>query len=499
MSGLFYGLEIARSALTVSQKAINLTGHNISNANTEGYTRQRLIVQSIEPASANVRLSPIAKGMTGGGAEISKVEQIRSDYLDRQYRNQSSKMGYWQTRSEELEYIETVINELSEDSSISTAMADFFNSLSDLSIDPVSKEIRATVQQNALKMTETFNHYYDQLVELQNSYNQSMKLTVDEINNLVTNIAKYNEQIYAYELSGNAANEMRDRRNLMIDQLSELVNITATESADGKMIVSCEGTDLVNHTTATLLEARPELTGEVSGEPGYYEIYVGSTSTVFNYSSGKLQALKDLRDSTSVDNLGIPRILQSLNTLAQSIAEQFNAIHSTGYTMPTSTTTSQTGINLFKVPAGGYGDITAGNFSLSADVLDNVFNIAASSQVIDLSAASTNEGNNVIALAMVTLASSTNVPTVSNFENYLKSTVVEVGIKSSSCKASLESQQSVVGNLNDRRQSISGVSMDEEMVNLVSYQHSYSAAARVLTAIDEALEVLINRTGRVGL
>ena len=499
MSGLFYGLEIARTALTVSQKAINLTGHNISNANTEGYTRQRLIVNAIEPASANARLSPITKGAIGGGVEVSLVEQIRSDYLDRQFRNQNAKLGYWQTRADELEYIETTVNELSEDSSISTAMADFFNSLSDLSADPVSEEIRTTVRQNALKMTETFNQYYDQLVELQNSYNDSMKLTVDKINDLVSNIASYNEQIYAYELSGEKANELRDSRNLMIDQLSQLVNIKATETTDGKMVISCEGTDLVNHTTPTLLDARPELTGEVSGEPGYYQIYVGSSTTVFNYSSGKLKALKDLRDSTSVDNMGIPRILQNLNSLAQSIAEQFNAVHSAGYTMPTSSTASQTGVNLFEVPAGGYDDITAGNFALSAEVMNSVFNIAASSKLIDLSAASTNEGNNETALAMVTLSSSTSVPGIGNFEGYLKSTVVEVGVESSTSAKTASSQQTIMANLSDRKQSMSGVSLDEEMIQLVSYQHSYSAAARVLTAIDDALEVLINRTGRVGL
>jgi flagellar hook-associated protein 1 FlgK len=174
MSGLFYGLEIARTALTVSQKAINLSGQNIANANTEGYTRQRLVVDSIEPASTDVHLASISKGNVGGGATVTLVDQIRNDYLDRQFRNQNTKLGYWQTKADEMEYIETVVNELSEDTSISSAMADFFNSLSDLSENPSSKEIRTSVQQNALKMTETFNQYYEQLVELQNLYNDQM-------------------------------------------------------------------------------------------------------------------------------------------------------------------------------------------------------------------------------------------------------------------------------------------------------------------------------------
>ncbi len=498
MSGLFYGLQIAKTALAVSQKAISLSGHNISNANTQGYTRQRIIVEAIDPSYPHARIAQVNKGAIGGGVAVTMIDQIRSDYLDRQFRNQNTKLGYWQTRADELEYIETVINELS-GSSISKAMADFFDSLSDLSADPSSKEIRTTVQQNALKMTETFNRYYDQLVDLQNLYNDSMKLTVDEINDLLNGISSFNKQIFAYELSGEKANDLRDKRNLLIDQLSGLINITCTEASNGQLVVSCDGVDLVNHTTVTLLEARPELTGEVSGEPGYYEIYLGSPGTVFSFSGGKLQALKELRDSNAVDKIGIPRILQSLNTLARSIAEQFNAIHSTGYTMPYGGNASQTGINLFDVPSGDYSLITAGNFTLSAAVLDNVFNIAASNTLIDLSAANTQAGNNIIALAMVTLSASKGLPGVDNFENFLKSTVVEVGIESATSRKNAASQQTIMDNITERKQSISGVSLDEEMIQLVAYQHSYSAAARVLTAIDEALDVLINRTGRVGL
>jgi flagellar hook-associated protein 1 FlgK len=509
MGGLFYGLEIARSALTVSQKAINLSGHNIANANTEGYTRQRLIINSIEPASVDVRLSSVSKGKVGGGATVALVEQIRNDYLDRQFRNQNTRLGYWQVKADEMEYIETVVNELSEDTSISSALADFFNSLSDLAEkDPSSKEIRTSVQQNALKMTETFNQYYEQLVELQNLYNDKMSGTVAKINTLLTNIADNNRQVFAYELSGDKANELRDSRNLMIDQLAELIDISVTETEDGKIIITCGEEELVNHLTVTTLDVRPELAGEVSGEPGFYEIYLGSSSTVLPYSGGQLKAYQDLRDGNSADTLGIPRIMSNLNTLAQSIAQQFNAIHRTGYTMPNGEEKSKQDVYLFAVPKAvdgsgneyeDYSAITAGNFTLSAEVLASVFNIAASDQPIDFSAGNTQEGNNKIALAMVTLASSTGLPTVGGFEEYLKSTMVEVGIESASCMSKAESQQTIVENVHDRRQSISGVSLDEEMVQLVSSQHAYSAAARMLTAVDQALDVLINRTGRVGL
>jgi len=501
MSSLFYGLEIARTGLTVSQKAINLSGHNIANANTEGYTRQRLVINSIQPASVNVRLSSISRGAVGGGATVGLVDQIRNDYLDRQFRNQNTRMGYWQVKADEMEYIEMVVNELSEDTSISSALADFFQSLSDLAEnDPSSKEIRTSVQQNALKLTETFNQYYEQLVELQSLYNDKMAGTVARINTLLTNIADNNRQIFAYELSGEKANELRDTRNLMIDELSALIDITVTESEKGDIIIKCGDEELVNHLNVTMLEAQP-------GPDGFYKIFLNGSTEELGFSGGELKAYQDLRDGNSTDNLGIPRIIENLNTLARSIAQQFNAIHSTGYTMPNGGE-SRDGVNLFAVPKAvdefgeeyeDYSAITAGNFTLSAEVLESVFNIAASDQQINYSAGNTQEGNNRIALAMVTLASSTGLPVVGGFEEFLKSAMVEVGTESALCKNKAESQQTIVENVQDRRQSTSGVSLDEEMVQLISSQHAYSAAARMMTAVDEALDVLINRTGRVGL
>ena len=503
MSSLFYGLEIARTGLTVSQKAINLSGHNIANANTEGYTRQRLVISSIQPASVNVRLSSISKGSVGGGATVSLVDQIRNDYLDRQFRNQNTRLGYWQVKADEMEYIEMVVNELSEDTSISSALADFFQSLSDLAEnDPSSKEIRTAVQQNALKMTEAFNQYYEQLVELQNLYNDKMAGTVARINTLLTNIADNNRQIFAYELSGEKANELRDTRNLMIDELSKLIDISVTESEKGEIVIKCGDTVLVNHLSVTTLEAQSD-----PDYNGFYKIYPSGSTEELKFSGGELKAYQELRDGDSADNMGIPRIIENLNTLARSIAQEFNKIHREGYTMPIGGE-SRNGVNLFAVPTvvdesgneqEDYSAITAGNFTLSAEVLESVFNIAASDQKIDFSAGNTQQGNNRIALAMVTLASKTGLPVVGNFEEFLKSTMVEVGTESASCKSKAESQQTIVENVQDRRQSISGVSLDEEMVQLISSQHAYSAAARMMTAVDEALDVLINRTGRVGL
>jgi flagellar hook-associated protein 1 FlgK len=496
MSGIFYGLEIARRGLTVSQQAISLTGNNISNVSTEGYTRQRLVVESIYPNT----VSRFANGVTvGGGAEVTSITQVRSAYIDSQLRSEYASLGQWGTRSEELQFIESVLNETSESGSINAALADFFDSISELTTNPDNQEIRTNLQQNGMKLCETLNYYYNQLVDLQNSYNDAMSATVDTVNDLLTSIASYNEKIYAYELGGQQACGLRDSRNVLLDQLSQLIDISYSEDSSGKLTISSGGSTLVNHKDVTLLNAVADQTGAVSGETGYYSIYLDGTTTELAFTSGKLQAYKDLRDGDSTDNIGIPYLLNSLNTLAQSLAQEFNAVHETGYTIPYGTGTSKTGVDLFEVPPGGYSDITAGNISLSDEVMENVYNIAASGAKVDLSASDTQEGNNEVALALFALTSSDSLSTVGSFENYLKSFVVQVGISSASAQETAGSQTAIVENLETRKESISGVSIDEEMINLVSYQYAYSAASRVLTAIDEALDRLINGTGKVGL
>lgn len=493
----FYGLEIAKSALTISQRAITLTGQNIANANTVGYTRQRFVTQAIDPAALASRFGNLETGAIGGGVEVQILDQIRNDFIDRELRRESASLGQWETRTEELEFIETLLNETS-NNSISKTLADFFNSINELFMDPVNEEIRTNVQQNAIKLSETFNHYYDQLVALQNTLNDTMKVTTDRINDLLTNIADYNKQVYAYELGGDQANDLRDKRNVLLDELAVLVNIESVETAAGHTIVTVDGVELVNHTTTTLLEARPDLTGVVSGEADYYEIYYAGTNTPFEYSDGELEAYRYLRDGNTVNEIGIPRILDNLNTLARSLALEFNTVHNTGYTMPYNAVLSHNGVDFFDVPSGDYNLVTAKTLALSSDVLASAYNIAASDRLIDMSATNNQQGNNVIALKLVELTSRTDVTGVSNFENYLSSAIVELSIESAHCQKIYESQKVVSQNLENRRQSISGVSLDEEMIELVRYQHSYAAASRLITTIDEAMDVLINRTGMVG-
>lgn len=508
MAGIFYGLEIARRGLTVSQQAIQLTGHNVANADTEGYTRQRLYIESIYPQTGSRYAGNFA---IGGGAEATKVEQLRSEYIDRQLRGEYASLGEWTTRAEEMEFIESILNETAKTGTLSQTMADFFQSVAKLTTDPDSGEVRTNMQQNAIKLCEKLNYYYEKLVDTQNLYNNTIKVQVDQINNKLEQIANYNKEIFAYELGGQNASELRDRRNLLLDELSKMAKISYSEDAEGKLTVYVEGHKMVEHIEALQLKAVPDETGVVSGTTGYYSVRIVNPETgdmitdpatgeayKIIAESGSLKAYQSLRDGNTVDDQGIPYLMEQLNTLARSLAKAFNDVHETGYTIPYDGGTSQTGVKLFNVPNDDYANVTAGNISLSAEVLASPMNIAASSLPVDPSSPNSQKGNNIIALALYELTRSTSIDTVGSFQDFLKSFVVQVGITSASAQEMYKSQTIIINNLEDRKDSISGVSIDEEMINLVSFQYAYAAASRVLTAVDEALETLITSTGRVG-
>lgn len=492
----FYGLEIAKTGLFLSRQALNLTGHNIANANTVGYSRQRFITSSIDPGSYMERFGAIKQGRVGGGVDVQTLDQIRNSFIDRELRREYSTFNELDIRAEALSYMESLFEETT-DSSLSKAMANFFDSLNELTTDASSKELRTDVRQNAIALCETFNHYYTQLLELQKSQNDEIRTTVEEINNILTAIGDYNKQIFAYELSGEKANDLRDKRNLLLDSLSGLVNIEYYENSDGQLIVTVEGRELINHTTITKLYTVDDATGVVTGEPNFFNVYVEGTTDLFEFSGGKLYAHIKMRDGNSADDIGIPRIIDSLDTLARSIAEEFNAIHSEGYTLPDGGP-SLTGINFFDVPGGDYSLITARNLRLSDDILASVYNIAASDVPVDPSSGNPQAGNNKNALRLVELTSRNDIDTVSNFESYFKNAIVEIAVESAHVQKLLDSQSSIVQNLENRKLSFSSVSIDEEMVEMIKWQHSFSAATRVINAIDEEMETLINRMGIVG-
>jgi len=566
MPSTFLGLQIGHSGLLAAQAGLNITGQNISNADTDGYSRQRVSTSAIEAAGNGYLINQITPSTNvGQGVTVTNISQIRSAYLDEQFRNQYADFCSSECMTQGLRYLENLFRELDDDTSLTISISEFFDALSDFANDPTSEAARTMVQQTALSMTENFKLIRKEMVDLYNDQNSSVKTVATQINQIAKEIAALNEAISKYEVSGETANDLRDKRNLLLDKLSGYADITL--SVNGSMIdVRIAGETLVegktSHeieiTTATdeinticqqlaqlnddilaagtitaeqedmrdaLIGALTEISGKITctvdaadGTVGVTITYVDHTTTsvvseplvsgaaftaaadtaVCEYAgagaefvlklggrylntgtleSGELYAHLFLRDSGSA-------------SVVQSVNECMNA----GYTYPDAENgyASVNMVDMFEDFGDSYGLVTAGNFTLSAAVSESVWNLAASDTEIDLDANDTQSANNKVALRLAELF---------NTEDYsatLDGLISHLGVDVQSCKNTLDTQESLLKSIGNQRDSVSGVSIDEEAVNLIMYQQTYNACARVITTMDELLEKLINGTGTVG-
>jgi len=485
---MFYGLEIARKGLTASQKGLEVSGHNIANASTPGYSRQRLSLNAVEPPTGYMKYSNGAKGRVGGGVNIITVDQIRNPFLDRQFRNEETRLNYYSGKADGLAYIEALFDELN-NANLSDSIADFRASISEVAKDPTNREFRTNMLQNAIKMTETFQHYSNQLIDKQAEQNSQVSVLAGQVNDLARSISDLNLQIASFELSGQKANDLRDQRNVYLDELSGLTDISYSYDNNDYLTVKIGSDELLSHGNYTKIIAEPDSTNaslDPTLDPATQGLFTlrwesgDNAGDPVEMSGGKIKAILDMRDGDTTDNLGIPWVLNQLNDLASTMVTEFNAIHESGWTLPNDGDPSVTNISFFDEPTDG---VTAGNFAVSDDIKNNVFLIAASSE--EVIPAQFNQGN----------SGNMDIGSVSGF---LKGILGNIAVEASQANKMLSSQNVLRDSISLQRESVSGVSLDEEMTNIIKFQHSYAAASRMITAIDQNLDVLINKTGLVG-
>ena len=505
MRSTFYGLNIARSGLFMSQKQLDVTGHNISNANTDGYSRQRIVQQGIDPYGYQTRLALLDDGRVGGGVMGQGVTQIRNAFIDRQYRLENSLASTWNTRSRELGYVEKLFNEISDTNSmtISTVIKSFYNSLQELQKQPEDISLRKNVQTNGENLAAAFNHFYRQLFDIQTEYNDTVKDLTTEVNNIAQSIAAYDMQIYGYEISGEKANDLRDKRNVLIDELSSLVNINYTET-DGMMKIYIGDVKpenlLVDHITYNKLDISETIANNIPGEADLlYDVVWASSGTSVELRDGSLKAYIDLRDGNTSTVQGIPYFLKALNDLASAIVTEVNNQHKLGYNIANSTTggNSVSGLLFFDDTP----PITAKSIQLSQDIKNSEQNIAASDKPVVFGSDINGYpqiGNSVNMVEIIKLFDTYITSLNGTFDSYLKAAVVNVATEKKRADDMSSSQIDIMDNLTNNRLSISGVDIDEEVINMITFQQAYAAASRVLTTMDEMLDILINRTGMVG-
>ncbi|AYA78021.1 flagellar hook-associated protein FlgK [Bacillus sp. Y1] len=515
MRSTFMGLETARRGMFTQQSALNTTGHNIANASTPGYTRQRVNFTQTQPYP-NVGLNkPQLPGQMGTGVEAGSVQRVRESFLDVQYRGENNKLGYWEARAESYTKMEEIMNEPS-DSGLSQTMDMFWQSLQDLAVNPSNPGARSVVRQRAVAVTETFNYLASSLNGIRADLKNEITVTEKEINSLSEQINNINNQIASVEPHGLLPNDLYDERDRLIDQLSSLVNIKVEyTSSGGNASTLAEG-----KANITLLDANGASLGQLVNGTGFNKLTVnfngtdesvktvqlGATQLDFQQfsSTGKLRAIVESYgyENSTGDVTGVyPDMLAELDNMAYMFAYQFNLQHQDGATpnQINGTTTDDTPA-FFSDTENGEVNIAnkkgmASRLQVSDQIMASLDNIATSSKENPTMGDSTN----ISALAEII-----NKPfkygnnTESSFRNYYEVLVGGMAVDSQEAARLSANSGTLRQAVEERRMSVSSVSLDEEMTNMIQFQHAYNASARMITLQDEMLDKIINGMGTAG-
>jgi len=429
------GLQTALSGLLAEQQALDVTGNNIANANTEGYTRESATLQSNLPITIPATNPTTGQGaQLGTGVSVANIARVRNTYLDAQYRAQNSALSGASTQSEELAQAQSAFNEPSS-AAIASQLSTFWNAWSNLADSPTSEAAKQAVVAAGEQLATTFNELSAQLSTIAGQAGEQYKALTGaggEVEDIATQIAQLNGQIKLAEEAGQQPNDMLDRRDLLLDKLSGLANVTVTEEPDHTDTVTF-GDAAEPLVEGTHVDWPQELTEAAGGQLG---ALLGLT--------GPKGALTTLQ--TGLDGVA--------ETLAGSVNEQLSK------------------------------PFFSGKGAAALTVAVNAEEVQASTGAAP--------GGNKAALAVAALRGGA-------AEEGYATLVEQLGSDVRTAKDDATNLQTTVTAINDQRQAVSGVSLDEEMTNLITFQRGYQASARTLTAMDDMLETLIEHTGTVGL
>jgi flagellar hook-associated protein 1 FlgK len=445
-------LGIARSAVLAHQASVNTTSQNIANAQTEGYSRRRVELQ----ASAAL-FTPF--GSIGTGVQIRDFARIRDTMLDDVYRQQASGAAGGGVRSELLGRIQDVLGEPSE-TGLASALDAFWSSWSSLANTPTSDAAKSVVRASGERVATLLNQFAGRYDQLEQQSVQRLDASLREANELAKGLAALNQQIVSAEVGGHSAGDLRDQRDLMLDRLAQLGPTRVLERADGSVAVYLENRTLVDGSDAKQLSLLAR------GPNGEYRIGISGSSDAILLSGGTLG------ETVRVLNDDLPAVRRELDALAKGIVEAVNGLHN-----PLDADGAQKvpgSVNFFD-PSG----ITAGSIKLSAEVA------AGAGAVL---AGEGGKGND-IALKMAALRTEGGNKSLARL---YQDTITGLGLKVAGAERDQKVADTLAAQADARRQSVSGVSMDEEMIQLIRHQQAYTAAARLVNVADEMIQTVLN-------
>ena len=622
MGSTFSGNELGKRSIMAHTDAISPAGHNISNANTEGYSRQRVQLKEFDPLYRPDLERPERAGMIGQGIDVQSITRIRDEMLDQRITAQQNQESYWDTRSKYYTMIEQIYNEPDE-VSVRSNMDKFWESWQELSVNPESQAARQAVVTRGESLSDSIKSKWENLMGVGSLINSDIDSTVKQINSYANQIAAVNSEIVRSRGVGDNPNDLLDRRDLLVDKLSKLANITTDRRDPDEFMVHLDGKVLVQGGVARNFDLV-----SLTDNNGYEKLVWADTREDVSVSGGTLGALIELRD------VDVRNEIQSLNTMTMNFSDLVNDVHRNAYGANnvtgldfftqhsfvenvngnfdrngdgvldhsyifrfTGTTTLNPqeqigfeGVMTFSGPSGNVqvpyhptdtvetvinrindsnGEVKAyldrnNNLVLKGTTAQNVENpdfvirhvedsgffltgysgiLAASgadgaydfaradavdslagaqfavspvlnpagyievngvikNDVKSVAAAFRDDSGNVNAgdgRAAVEIASIRNTKVMIGHErtldDYFADSVTNVGLKGEQAENNLKSHMAIMNDLRTMRDSISGVNIDEELSDIIKFQHGYNAAAKFVTIWDSLIDTVINRLG----
>ncbi len=469
-------LTIGRSGLGASKKSLEVTGHNISNANTEGYSRQRV---------DQVANRPISKAgiIIGTGTDIKGIHRVEHAQMERKIHDAISDHSFHDEGHTQLNQIQEVFNELDADG-ISQVIGSFFNSFRQLANEPENEAIRSIVRDNAELLITDFKRITETMDKTTSEIDKQIIRNVDEINYNSKELAKLNTQIATLEASGDETGDLRDKRDLLLRDLSKYFKLNTYVDNRGSFVVNAEGVGSLVTAGQSLELIAKGVTKEKSQNnmPGSIEMYFKAkpNSAITNrFRGGKIGGLINVRNKTIVE------LRERMDKLAHGLVNQVNEIHRRGYSANRNISTiGGEGISFFK-------DINnienaSLNIQLSREVKNDLSNIMSGSKP-------NSPGDNSVAIEISQLQfKKTMDDGKSTMEEYFLQNVGSIGIKTGKAEIEKEQSNGILNQAKSIKDRITGVSLDEEAANLVKYQHAYQASAKVIQAAEDMFRTLIN-------
>ncbi len=474
----YNSLEIGKKALIAQRLGLDVTSNNIANVNTPGFSRRDAVMSESGPHLDT-------GNFVGTGAMVEKMRTFREEFFDREVRTSVSTKSTYESDEQILQRIQAVLSEPSENG-IGEMLGEFFNMMEELSLKPESIGIRESVLAQGQTIVDRFHSVAGQLTDAREEVKNSAQQNVKEINGLLRDISKLNGAVLKSKgKAGTSAQTYVDQREKKLEDLSEMLKITVTSNEDGSLNVFTSGINLVTGPVANTLELTENI-NSAAGERRTALTKIDSNGNAIASFTPKEAEMGSLFKHFNVtlddkDSSGGFSVFKKVNQLANAFAKKINGLTQTGFGLD-DTDAVPPGRNFF---APVVGEVNAKNIEISSDVKDKP-------RALPLAAAAGEPGNNAIALKIAGLATDRNFLDNSMPSEFYSTFLTNLGNAASEARSGRKSSELVTEQLQQQRESVIGVNIDEEAINLVKFQKSFEAASRVVSVTNQILTTIVN-------